>query len=671
MRGSADVEADVEFGDLYDTFLASDAVADDVQIAEVELGEFLDEERFFEHSAKLTMEEAARQFARKVLLLHLLALALVIVGVVFASREVYQQARQQSIDQAIQRQKLLAWQTARGVENYYQSILLNLDVIKSGDDQSRDDTAAAKARAMLPAAPLLWHQLEGRVSTLFWYMRTTSRVGGTFPRDEVTEAQEIANAHRQWLKGIESPSISGFTKLGNSWGHLICVPMPDMRGGFQGRPPSDGRDARDGPRPGPVLTGPDRKLVLVAVVPVSGAMERFLNVLNHDTSTSGLLLDETGVAMGATEKAEFGQNMLTPATDSRLRELISAATTSSKAGTKVIDESIESNGRTLSPRIVVVQPIKMAGRNWSVMLSSQLSEVDAVVSSIFRKALYASAFVVLAMTAILSSTSIQMIRGRLRLERIRNDLLARELTQARKIQLAWLPNADSVVSGVDVAAINEPASHVSGDFYDWFELPDGRTVVTIGDVTGHGMSAAFLMATTQLLIRNTMVRLGDPGACLEEVNRQLCTQIFNGQFVTALIVVLDTENGTMSVGTAGHFPPLLSDGERLQTVEMEAQLVLGVEKNERYQTERFDLPERFVLLLYTDGVIDAQGPGGERFRRQGVERALGEEFESAQEVVDTVVQAIQKFRGAHGLGDDLTLVAIQSQTAAVRSGVAA
>jgi sigma-B regulation protein RsbU (phosphoserine phosphatase) len=319
----------------------------------------------------------------------------------------------------------------------------------------------------------------------------------------------------------------------------------------------------------------------------------------------------------------------------------------------------------------VVEPIKMAGRNWSVMLSSQLSAVDTVVSGIFRKALYASAFVVLAMTAILSSTSIQMIRGRLRLERIRNELLARELTQARKIQLAWLPNADSTVSGVDVAAINEPASHVSGDFYDWFELPDGRTVVTIGDVTGHGMSAAFLMATTQLLIRNTMARLGDPGACLEEVNRQLCSQIFNGQFVTALIVVLDSENGNMSVGTAGHFPPLLSDGERLQTVEMEAQLVLGVEKNERYQTERFDLPERFVLLLYTDGVIDAQGPGGERFRRQGVERALGEEFESAQEVVDAVVHAIRKFRGGHGLGDDLTLVAIQSEAAAVSSGVAA
>ena len=104
-------------------------------------------------------------------------------------------------------------------------------------------------------------------------------------------------------------------------------------------------------------------------------------------------------------------------------------------------------------------------------------------------------------------------------------MLQREVSQAREIQLAWLPGAGSKVRAFDIAAANTPASQISGDFYNWFELPDGRVVVNIGDVTGHGIAAAFLMATTQLLVRTTMLRVGDPGRCLEEVNCQLCTWV--------------------------------------------------------------------------------------------------------------------------------------------------
>ena len=103
--------------------------------------------------------------------------------------------------------------------------------------------------------------------------------------------------------------------------------------------------------------------------------------------------------------------------------------------------------------------------------------------------------------------------------------------------------AQALSRSVDLAAANFPANHISGDFYNWFELPDGRVAVVIGDVTGHGMSAAFLMATTQLLVRTTMQRVTDPAACLEEVNRQLCTLVFNEQFVTLQILVLDPDGG--------------------------------------------------------------------------------------------------------------------------------
>src|SRR6201999_795865 len=131
-----------------------------------------------------------------------------------------------------------------------------------------------------------------------------------------------------------------------------------------------------------------------------------------------------------------------------------------------------------------------------------------------------------------------------------------ELAEARQIQLAWLPEpTGSDCDSLDVAAVNLPASHISGDFYNWFALPDGRTAIVIGDVTGHGMAAAFLMATTQLLVRGVMTRVGDPGACLEEVNRQLCTQVFNGQFVTMVLMVIDSEQQYIDIANAGHPAP--------------------------------------------------------------------------------------------------------------------
>jgi sigma-B regulation protein RsbU (phosphoserine phosphatase) len=265
------------------------------------------------------------------------------------------------------------------------------------------------------------------------------------------------------------------------------------------------------------------------------------------------------------------------------------------------------------------------------------------------------------MTAILFSTAVQLIRARLRTERVRHDLITRELNQAREIQLAWLPRQGLALGAMDIAAVNQPASHISGDFYNWFELPDGRAVVTIGDVTGHGLSAAFLMATTQLLVHTTMLRLEDPGKTLFEVNKQLCTQVFNGQFVTMLVCVVDTDAGTLEVATAGHYPPIIGEGGVFRSLPVEPQLVLGVEKDTKYPTERFDLRSGASLVLYTDGVIDAQSPEGKRFDVNRIIESIRGHADTAQSLLDTIVGRIDHFRGPRNLPDDLTLVCIQTQ----------
>jgi sigma-B regulation protein RsbU (phosphoserine phosphatase) len=243
---------------------------------------------------------------------------------------------------------------------------------------------------------------------------------------------------------------------------------------------------------------------------------------------------------------------------------------------------------------------------------------------------------------------------------MQHDLLSKEVSQAREIQLNWLPGRHKV-GALDIAAVNQPANHISGDFYNWFNLPDGRQAVIIGDVTGHGMAAAFLMATTQLLVRTTMSRITDPGRCMEEVNRQLCTQVFRGQFVTMLILILDVERGIAEVATAGHHPPMVSDGLEFKSVKLASQLVLAVDSSERYSTETFKLANQAHILLYTDGLLDVQNPAGDRFGAAGLSSVLARQFENAQSMIDAIVEAVKEFRGPRELEDDLTLVAIQLQ----------
>jgi sigma-B regulation protein RsbU (phosphoserine phosphatase) len=183
----------------------------------------------------------------------------------------------------------------------------------------------------------------------------------------------------------------------------------------------------------------------------------------------------------------------------------------------------------------------------------------------------------------------------------------------------------------------------------------------VGDVTGHGMAAAFLMATTQLLVRNTMVRLTDPGRCLEEVNRQLCVQVFNGQFVTMVVIILDLAKGLLQVGTAGHPAPLVADGESFQPLPLEPQLVLGVDRETKYMTENFTLTPGASLLLYTDGVVECPDFRDTRFGDERLRRTLYGRYETAKEMLSRVVTAVDEFRGGRMLDDDLTLVAVQLQ----------
>jgi sigma-B regulation protein RsbU (phosphoserine phosphatase) len=488
---------------------------------------------------------------------------------------------------------------------------------------------------------IIWEKLQGRATHLFTVERVPASPNGTRPgglriSDEhrvegTSSTAQIVAAAGEWLMQVDEPQVGPYLALDGGT-NLAAVPVD-----------------------------PQGLRLLVAAIPGSVAHSQFIGPVNADRSMSVLLVDEGGRVMDHPDRALIGRSILEDDHDPRIRASIVESLRSGRRGTEVFDTPLTIGQASMPASLSTAQPVEVSGKRWCLVITASLEEVQTVVQDFYRQAVFWVGFVIVAVTAILLSTSFQLIRGRVKLERMQHAMLRREMVQARRIQMAWLPQAGGLLGGCEVAAANRPASHISGDFYDWFMLPDGRTAVTIGDVSGHGMSAAFLMATTQLLVRTAMSRDGDPGACLGLVNRQLCQQVFRGQFVTLLIVVVDPESGSVQVVSAGHQPPLVLSGECVEPLPVPSQLVMAVDEGVDYQVQQFTLRPGTCLLLYTDGATDVQAPDGARFSEEGLCRAVSGRFDSAEEILAAASKAVWAFQGGPGveLVDDLTFVAIR------------
>ena len=605
------------------------------------------------------MEKSLRRFARRILLVHL-ALLVPLLGVIFiAAREVYQSARAQALEHAQKQQQLLVNETASGLRGYYDSIFGDLELFApvSPDEEDTDDRipdaetgepVINSPRGLRPSL-MLAQQLNGRVFHLFLVEKGTHRVVQKYGvQASNPTVEQLVERNRDWIDALNQPTITSLERFSDARGETRGY---NLIGVLSAQPRAPRRP----------LPGAGGGYVLIASVPVRGAAKRFLDEVNRTADSSALLLDDNMTIMAASRTDLIGAT-ITPQAEPQLFATIAALKAAGdESRAAQVPQPFNIASERFTPAMLTLQRVKVLDKQWYVLIETPLSDSGAIVSRLFRRAAFWAIFVAASMTAVLVSTSVQLIRNRARTERERHELLEKELRQAREIQLAWLPRDRAARAGLDIATVNIPASRISGDFYNWFDLPDGRTCVAIGDVTGHGIAATFLMATTQLLVRNTMPRAIHPGQCLREINDQLCTQIFNGQFVTLLILVLDPNARTVEIATAGHPPPLYSDGQGFRPLKLEPNLVLGVEKESAYPTETFKLAPNAELVLYTDGVLDTESPDGNRFGLERLRGSIRGGSDSARSLVHRAIGAVESFRGPQPIADDLTLVAIQLQ----------
>jgi len=243
-----------------------------------------------------------------------------------------------------------------------------------------------------------------------------------------------------------------------------------------------------------------------------------------------------------------------------------------------------------------------------------------------------------------------------------NAELDREMRRVAEIQRSLLPPRLPQIEGLDLAASYKTAARAGGDYYDFFDLGDGRWGVLIADVSGHGTPAAVVMAIFRTILHAQCYACVTPAEMLASANRQLYDRSdqYDGTFVTAFYGIYDPPRRSLCYSSAGHHPPLLVDRHANVRELDEAQaLPLAVGPDSPYSEHTAGLTPGDTLLLYTDGITEATNHADKPYGRQRLLSCVREDVPNAQHIIDCVVHKLIGFTGGRAQVDDQTLLALR------------
>ena len=240
-----------------------------------------------------------------------------------------------------------------------------------------------------------------------------------------------------------------------------------------------------------------------------------------------------------------------------------------------------------------------------------------------------------------------------------------DLSVAREIQQTILPRTFDLkledAGKVDIFASMQAAKDVGGDFYDFFPIDDHRIGFTLADVSGKGVPASIFMAVSRTLIKATGLRDLAPSECMKTVNDMLCGESVDSMFVTVFYGIYDLKTGLVEFTNAGHNPPYIlhADG----TVEMlntASNLVLGAVEGIPFTDETLQLNPGDALMMYTDGVTEAENKEHDQFGTTRLEAELaGLKGADSKQIVEAVNAKVKEFIDGAPQSDDITQLVIR------------
>jgi serine phosphatase RsbU (regulator of sigma subunit) len=278
---------------------------------------------------------------------------------------------------------------------------------------------------------------------------------------------------------------------------------------------------------------------------------------------------------------------------------------------------------------------------------------------------YATAILVAALAAALVAREFRsQVEAALREADARRKVehLQHDLEVARSIQQSLLPKSMPQVAGFDIAAWNKPADQTGGDYYDWQALPDGRVLVALADVTGHGIGPALLAAVCRAYARVCFGQQNGFLKAMEQVNTAVAADIGEGRFVTFVAAILGPNSSELELLSAGHAPLFLYWLKHDRFDNMEAQgLPLGISPDfcsEPPRTLQFEGGD--LLLLATDGFFEWANASEELFGNERLQNSVrASRHKSAAEIISILYADVLRFAGGTSQKDDLTAIVIK------------
>jgi serine phosphatase RsbU (regulator of sigma subunit) len=245
------------------------------------------------------------------------------------------------------------------------------------------------------------------------------------------------------------------------------------------------------------------------------------------------------------------------------------------------------------------------------------------------------------------------------------DRIERDLDVARSIQQALLPKSVPDIPGFEIAGWNRPAEQTGGDYFDWQRLPDGKWIVTVADVSGHGIGPALVTAACRAYVRASSSHEGNLESLTGRINQLLAQDLPDGRFVTMASVLISAADQPVALLSAGHGPIVLYVGRSGDVHDiMPGDLPLAVNAEERFgPAQVISLGPGDVLALVTDGFTEWARTDEGRRHAFGIDR-LRDSFKrnahlGAGAMIDAITSDVAAFTHPAPQQDDLTMVIIR------------
>lgn len=242
---------------------------------------------------------------------------------------------------------------------------------------------------------------------------------------------------------------------------------------------------------------------------------------------------------------------------------------------------------------------------------------------------------------------------------LEKEKMEKELQIARDIQQSFLLQQPQDFPGLDIAFLNIPSSKVGGDYYEIIPLNDREIIFSVNDVSGHGVPASLLMAIFRSIFVFQLRQGGDIAATINYLNRLIAETTEANLFVTSFTTKLDCTSGILSYINGGHPPPLVVRGKELLLLD-KGSTVVGMFADVEYPVSVFAMQPGDVLILYTDGVSEAENEQHEEYSlaRLGAV-AVSQRNLSAAEMQTALIEDLRNYCQRQDFSDDVTLMVIK------------